>query len=65
MCYITFKTRFTFKEPMKSNTRLLAPGPTGAKKGFAGQLLVVLDRSSVGDKDIFASKYIDLRFDSC
>ena len=34
--YMTLKTRFSFKEHMKSNTRLLAPGPTGAKDGFAG-----------------------------
>ena len=36
---------------MHGGTQLLAPGRTGAKVGFTGEFLVMLDGEAVGDKD--------------
>ena len=33
ICYITFKTRFSFKEHMRSGAPVLAPGPSGFQGG--------------------------------
>ena len=38
ICPITFKTRFSFKEHMKSGGHLLATGPAGVKSRFVGEI---------------------------
>ena len=55
VCYITFKTRFSFKEHMKSGTHLLATGPAGVEGIFVGEFILLLDRSKLVDKDIFSA----------
>ena len=51
--YITFMTRFSFKELMKSGAYLLANGPAGVKVMIGWEFMLVLDISSVGDEDTF------------
>ena len=58
VCYITFKTRFSFKEHMKSGTHLLATGPAGIEGLFVGEFMVLLDRSNAVDKDIFSASTV-------
>ena len=48
ICYITFKTRISFKEHMKGGTHLLAPGPAGVKGRFLREIMLLLDGFSVG-----------------
>ena len=43
ICYITFKTRISFKEHMKRGTHLLAPGPAGVKDRFVREIMSLLD----------------------
>ena len=50
ICYITFKTRISFKEHMKRGAHLLAPGPTGVEGRFVREIMLLLDRISVGGK---------------
>ena len=58
VCYPTFKTRFSFKELMKSDVHLLTTGPEGVEGMFVGEFILLLDRSSVGDKDIFPASTV-------
>ena len=59
ICYITFKTRFSFKEHMKSGAHLLAPGPAGVKVGFMGEFILFLGGISVaGDEDTFPASTV-------
>ena len=37
ICCITFKTRFSFNERMKSSPHLLVTGPASVKGGFGGR----------------------------
>ena len=46
ICYITFNTRFSLKEHMKSEAHLLAPGPAGVKGRFVGEFMLLLDGNS-------------------
>ena len=48
ICYITFKARISFKEHMKRGAHLLAPGPTGVESWFVREIMLLLDRISVG-----------------
>ena len=48
-CYISFKTSFSLMGHMESSVHLLSPGSVGAEGGVAGDFMVVLDRSGVGD----------------
>ena len=66
-CNIPFKTKSYFKEHMKKKqigSQLLAPGPAGVDGRFMGKFMVVLDGSSMGDKDILPCKFCNFRFDS-
>ena len=45
ICYITFKTRISFKEHLKRGAHLLAPGVEGR---FVRKIMLVLDGISVG-----------------
>ena len=47
VCYITFKTRISFKEHMKKGAHLLAPGPASVKGGFVREFMLLLDGRSV------------------
>ena len=58
ICYITFKTRFSFKEPMQSGAHLLAPGPAGVKGGFEGEFMLLLELISVGNEDTFPASTV-------
>ena len=51
ICYITFKTRLSLEEHMKSGAHLLATEPVGVMGRFVGEFRMLLDRSSVGDED--------------
>ena len=55
ICYITFKTRFSFKEHMKSGTHLLATGPAGVEGIFVGEFMLLLERSKPVDEDIISA----------
>ena len=48
VCYITFKTRFSFNGQMTSSTPLLATGPAGVEGRFLGEFMILLDGSSMG-----------------
>ena len=48
ICYITFKTRISFKEHIKRGAHLLAPGPAGVKGRFVKEIMLLLDGISVG-----------------
>ena len=48
-CFTTFKASFSLMKHMESSVCPLSPGPIGAEGGVAGEFMVVLDRSSVGD----------------
>ena len=48
-CYISFKTSFSLMGHMESSVCPLSPGSVGAEGGVAGDFMVVLDRSGVGD----------------
>ena len=48
ICYITFKTRISFKEHMKRGAHLLAPGPAGVEGRFVREIMLLLDGISVG-----------------
>ena len=66
-CYITFGTKYSFKDHMKKKhggSQLLAPGPAGAEGGFAGEFMVVLDGRAMGDEDALPCKFCDMMFDS-
>ena len=56
-CYISFKKSFSLMRHMESSVCQLSPGPGGAEGGVAGEFMLVLDRSGVGDQDTFACKY--------
>ena len=56
ICYITFKTRFSFKEHMKSGDHLLAPGTAGVEGGFEGEFMLLLHGISVGDENTFPAR---------
>ena len=58
ICYITFKTRISFKEHMKSGTHLLAPGPAGVEGRFMGEFMLLLDGISMGDEDTFPASAV-------
>ena len=47
ICYITFKTRISFKEHMKRGAHLLAPGPAGVEGRFVKEIMLLLDGISV------------------
>ena len=47
ICYITFKTRISFKEHMRG-AHLLAPGPAGVEGRFVREIMLLLDVISVG-----------------
>ena len=49
ICYITFKTRFSFKKHIKSGTHLLATGPAGVKGWFVWEFKLLLDWCSRED----------------
>ena len=55
VCYITFKTRFSLKEHMKSGTHLMATGPAGVEGIFVGEFMLLLDRSKPVNDDIFSA----------
>ena len=46
--YITFKTRFSFKEHMKSGANLLKNEPAGDKGRFFEEFMLLLDGRSGG-----------------
>ena len=48
ICYITFKTRISFKEHLKRAAYLLAPGPAGVEGRFVRKIMLVMDGISVG-----------------
>ena len=48
ICYITFKTRISFKEHMKKGAHLLVPGPASVEVGFVREFMLLLDGISVG-----------------
>ena len=48
ICYITFKTRISFKEHMKRGAHLLTPGPAGVEGRFVREIMLLLDGTSVG-----------------
>ena len=48
ICYITFKTRISFKENMKRGAHLLQVGPAGVKGRFLREIMLLLDGISVG-----------------
>ena len=48
ICYITFKTRISFREHFKRGAHLLAPGPADVKGRFVRKIMLVLDGISVG-----------------
>ena len=48
-CYITFNTKFSFKEHMKIGAHLLVTGTAGDNGGFMGEVMLLLGRSSVGE----------------
>ena len=58
ICYITFKTRFSFKKHIKSGTNLLATGPAGVKGGFVWEFMLLLDGCSGGDEDSFPASTV-------
>ena len=64
-CYITFNTKFSFKEHMKSGAHLLVTGTAGVNGGSMGEVMLLLGRSSVGEWQHIPCKYCDLRFDCC
>ena len=43
ICYITFKTRISFKEHMKKGAQRLAPGPAGVEGMFVREIILLLD----------------------
>ena len=43
ICYITSKTRISFKEHMKKSAHLLAPGPANVEGGFVREFMLLLD----------------------
>ena len=55
VCYITFKTRFSFKEHMKNGAHLLATGPAGVEGIFLREFMKLLDRSKPVDENIFSA----------
>ena len=48
LCYITFKTRISFKEHMEMGAHLLAPGPAGVEGGFVREFIFCLDGICMG-----------------
>ena len=50
ICYITFKTKITFKEHMQMGASLLESGPTAVKVGFGREIMLLLDGISGGPK---------------
>ena len=48
ICYITFKTKISFKEHMKRGAHLLAPGLAGVEGRFVREIMLLLDGISVG-----------------
>ena len=50
ICYISFKTRISFKEHMKRGAHLLAPRPAGVEGRFVRAFMLLLDGIRVGDK---------------
>ena len=52
ICYITFKTRISFKEHMQRGAHLLAHGPAGVKGRFVKEIILLLDGISVGGQSI-------------
>ena len=51
LCYITFKTRISFKEHMKRGAHLLAPGPAGVEGRFVREIISLLDGIPVGGQN--------------
>ena len=47
ICYITLKTRISFREHMKKCAHLLAPEPLSVEGGFAREFMLLLDGISV------------------
>ena len=58
ICYITFKRRLSFKEHMKSSAHLLATGPACVAGRFVGEIMLLLDGSSMGDEDTFPASTV-------
>ena len=58
ICYITFKTRFSFKEHLKSSPHLLAARPAGVKGGFVWEYMLLLGGITVEDKDTFPASTV-------
>ena len=58
ICYITIKTKFSFKEHMKSGSHLLAPRTAGVKARFVEEFMLLLDGNSVGDEDTFPASTV-------
>ena len=56
--YVTFKTRFTFKEHTESGAKLLATGPVGVMGRFVVEFMLLLDGSSVEDEDTFPASTV-------
>ena len=50
--YIAFKTRISFKKPMKRGAHLLAPGPEDVKGRFVREFMLLLDGISVVGQSI-------------
>ena len=50
ICYITFKTRISFKEHMKRIAYLLAPGPTCVEGRFVREFMLLPDGTIVGEQ---------------
>ena len=48
ICYITFKTRISFKKHMKKGAHMLAPEPADIEGGFVREFILVLHGISVG-----------------
>ena len=51
ICYIIFKTRFSFMEHIRNPAHLLAPEPAGVKGGSVGEFMLLLDGISVVDEE--------------
>ena len=51
ICYITFKTRISFKKHMKRGAHLLTPGHEDVKGRFVRDFMYLLDGSVWGDKE--------------
>ena len=52
------KTRFSFKEHVKSGAHLLAPRPEGFKGWIVGEFMLLLDGISVGDEDTVSASTV-------